>query len=571
MSQQPAPSSLSGSLPAAGPVPAIFFHPDQIEGAGKDLVGRRSAGTGFLNGWLAHAGGSEVRVVTDIPGHGRVLEDLLRERGEGRPIRATALQGGGDFSQAGCVFFPGPAYQGASWRRQRLGPQNCSLVGLTHTVSTRRIIEGFHALMSEPVEEWDAIICTSRAVRSVVARQFEAEADYFRQRFGATRVPQPQLPVIPLGVEAAAFAPRPGGREAMRASQGAPEEAVVVMTMGRLSVVEKANPVPLLLALQDVARGLDRPMHLWLTGWAGRPEEEALHREVAQLAPSVTVRVLDGRDPDIRRDVWAGADIFTLPSDSIQETFGLVPVEAMAAGLPVVMPDWDGFRDTVRHGETGILVPTRMAPPGMGATLARRFGDGSDAYLHHLTLVQGHVQIDVPAYARALGALARDAALRARMGAAGRRHVRDQLDWARIIPRYLDLARDLAERRAAAEPTTPPLRPGSPNPLEIDTFDLYADYPSAILTASTPLRPGREAGADYVALTDHLSGRDLYRRRLVTTEVALRILAEVTARPGTTVADLARQLGMEPSAVASAALSLAKADAIRLPEPTLRR
>ncbi|WP_176556135.1 glycosyltransferase [Rubellimicrobium rubrum] len=571
MSQRPAPSSLTGPAPFAGAVPAIFFHTDQIEGEGKDLVGRRSAGTGFLNGWLAHAGGAEIRALVETADHGRALEQLLRDRGEPRPLRVTALQGGGDFSAADCVFFPGPGYHGASWRRQRLGPQNCSLVGLTHTVSTRRIIEGLHALMSEPVEEWDAIICTSRAVQSVVARQFEMEADYFRQRFGARRVPQPQLPVIPLGIDAAAFVPRPGGREAIRQAQGVPEQAVVVMTMGRLSVVEKANPVPLLLALEEVARGLDRPVHLWLTGWASRPEEEALHREMAQLAPSVTVRLLDGRLPAIRRDVWAGADIFTLPSDSIQETFGLVPVEAMAAGLPVVMPDWDGFRDTVLHGETGFLVPTRMAPPGMGASLARRFGDRTDGYLHHLTLVQGHVQIDVPAYARALGALAGDATLRARMGAAGQWHVREHLDWSRVIPRYLDLARALAERRAGAVPTTPALRPGSPNPLEIDTFDLYAGYPSTTLSADTPLYPGREVGPEFLALIDHLSGRDLYRRHLVTIEVALRILAEVRAQPGLTVADLARRLGMERTAMGTASLSLAKSDALRLEEPPLRR
>ncbi|TNC74230.1 glycosyltransferase family 4 protein [Rubellimicrobium roseum] len=553
------------------PVPAIFFHPDMVEGAGKDLVGRRSAGTGFLNAWLAHSGAPEIRVVTDTPEHGQVLAQLLRDRGETRPLRATPLLGGGDFGDAGCVFFPAPSFQAAAWRRQRLGPERLSLVGLTHTVSTRRIIESLHALMSEPVEEWDAIICTSRAVRSVLARQFAAEAAYFRQRFGATRVPQPQLPVIPLGVDAAAFASRPGAREGFRAAQDAPPEAVVVMTMGRLSVVEKANPVPLMLALEEIARTFDRPLHLWLTGWASRPEEEALHREAAQLAPSVTVRLLDGRDPQVRRDAWAGADLFTLPSDSIQETFGLVPVEAMAAGLPVVMPDWDGFRDTVRHGETGFLVPTRMAPPGLGGQLARRFSDGTDAYLHHLTLVQAHVQIDVPAYARALGTLIRDPGLRARMGEAGRRHVAAHLDWSRIVPLYLDLARDLAERRRGATPTTPALAPGLPNPLEIDPFELYADYPSAALDGATPIHPGPQGGPGFLDINDRLSGRALYRRRVATPEMSLRVLRAVTKRPGLTVLDLARHLGLDPVTVASTVLVLAKADALRLPEPPLRR
>ena len=80
---------------------------------------------------------------------------------------------------------------------------------------------------------------------------------------------------------------RPGARQGFRAARGAPEDAVVVMTMGRLSVVEKANPVPLMLALEEVARDLGRPLLLWFTGWASRPEEAELHREAAQLAPFV--------------------------------------------------------------------------------------------------------------------------------------------------------------------------------------------------------------------------------------------------------------------------------------------
>jgi glycosyltransferase involved in cell wall biosynthesis len=549
---------------------AIFFHPDQVEGGGRDLVGRRSAGSSFLAGWLAHAGGAEIRAVTETAAHARALAAILAERGETRPLRATPLAGGGDWAEAGCVFFPAPGFQGAAWRRQRLGSTRCSLVGLTHTVSTRRIMEGFHHLHAEPVEAWDAIICTSRAVQGVVRRQFEAEAEFFRARFGAIRVPQPRLPVIPLGVDAAAFAPREGARERVRARLGAPEDAVVVMTMGRLSVVEKANPLALALALEEVAGTLGRPLHLWMAGWASRPEEEALHREAFAACPSVAARLVDGRDAELRRDIWAGADLFTLPSDSIQETFGLVPVEAMAAGLPVVMPDWDGFRDTVPHGLAGLLVPTRAAPPGMGRSLARRFADGTDGYLQHLALVQAHVQIDVPAYARALGALARDPALRARMGAAGRAHVGLRLDWRAVIPRYLDLAAELAEARRGAEPTTPALSAATPNPLEVDPFELYAGYASATLGPGTPLRPGPRSAPEDLERAHRVSGRDMVRRRPVPPDLAARVLAAVARRPGLTVADLARALGLDGAAVATAVLLLAKSDALRLPEPPLR-
>lgn len=548
------------------PRTAIYFHPDQVEGQGRDLVGRRAAGEGFLKAYLAHGCGDTIRVVCDSVEGAKALETKLQSLGETRPIRVTVLRGGGSFADAGCVFFPTPAYAKAAWARQRFGAEAVSLVGITHTMSTRRIIEGLHQQMSEPVEDWDAIICTSRAIQSVVSRHLEVEAAYFIRRFNATRVPRPRLPIIPLGIDAAGFAPLPGARERIRAAFGAAENAFVVLTVGRLSVVEKANPLPLFLALEDIARESGRQIHLWITGWASRPEEEALHREgAAEICPSVKVTLVDGRDEDVRRNIWAGADIFTLPADSIQETFGLVPIEAMAAGLPVVMPDWDGFRDTVLHGETGFLVPTRMAPPGVGQVIARRFADDTDGYLQYLTLVQGQVQIDVPAYRDALKRLMDDD-LRAKMGAQASAHVRERFDWRAVLPQYLALAEELAEARKGQETTTPLLHPGAPSPLEIDPFALYADYPTMPLLPDTPVLPGRPADAATIETYDRFSGRVLYKRRLMTTEDALAIHAEVTRTSGTTAAAIAQTLDRRLDFVLTAVMYLAKADFVRLPQ-----
>jgi hypothetical protein len=80
-----------------------------------------------------------------------------------------------------------------------------------------------------------------------------------------------------------------------------------------------------------------------------------------------------GREEAVRREIWSAADIFTHLVDNIQETFGQAPVEAMAAGLPVVVTDWVGFRDTVRHGVDGMLVRTTMASPGEGREASLRY------------------------------------------------------------------------------------------------------------------------------------------------------------------------------------------------------
>src|SRR3712207_4103619 len=130
------------------------------------------------------------------------------------------------------------------------------------------------------------------------------------------------------------------------------------------------------------------------------PPEEAIWREqAAALCPEVRLHVLDGRDETVRREIWSAADFFAALVDNIQETFGLAPVEAMAAELPVVATDWDGFRDTVRHGVDGFLVPTLMAPPGEGREASRLAATGYIAYGAWLTLAARQTAVDIRAAA----------------------------------------------------------------------------------------------------------------------------------------------------------------------------
>ena len=545
----------------SGP-PAIFFHPDAIEGDGKDLVGRRAAGQSFLRGFLAHMPGDTVRAVTEKPEDAGSFDKVARGLGETRPIAVRSLRGGQDFTEFGTVFFPAPGYLQAAWRREAFGARRCSLVGVTHTVSTRRVIENLHYLMLEPVAPWDAIICTSRAVQSVVQRQFELEAEYIRVRFGARQVPQPRLPVIPLGVHTDDFVQTNDDRARMRARFGAPNEAVVILTVGRHTSVEKANPAPLLIVLERIAQSLDRPLHLWMAGWANRDDETRLHEAAAaRLAPSVRVQLIDGREAETRRHIWAGADIFTLPVDNIQETFGLVPVEAMAAGLPVVMPDWNGFRDTILHGETGFLIPTRMPGPGheAGLRLARRFADGTDDYLRHLSLIQQQTQIDLPAYEKALRALIEDPDLRQRMGQAGRRHAGETFDWRAIIPRYSALADELAEQRAAAaDPAL--LR----SPIEVDPFDLYRHYPSQIADGDLIVEMAQTVSEADLDALDAVNGRALYRRRVLPNARMAQIAARLEALGPVTIATLAHDVNLPIDVTLAAVLFLAKYDMVIL-------
>ncbi|MFT6535531.1 MAG: hypothetical protein ACJAQU_000427, partial [Loktanella salsilacus] len=66
--------------------PAIFFHADAVEGEGKELVGRRSAGQSFLRGFLQHVPGDRVHALTQDAQAGKAFEKVARELGEERTL-----------------------------------------------------------------------------------------------------------------------------------------------------------------------------------------------------------------------------------------------------------------------------------------------------------------------------------------------------------------------------------------------------------------------------------------------------------------------------------------------------
>src|SRR5262249_14982508 len=212
------------------------------------------------------------------------------------------------------------------------------------------------------------------AVRDALDTMLEMWSKYLADRFAGKAPPRPQLPLIPLGVDQNAIeaqADRPHIRAKVRSEMGLGAHDVLVLWVGRLSFFEKAFPQPMLRTAEEAKRVTGAKVHFAMVGWfpTGAHGLRQYAEAARTYAPSVKVHIINGNDATAVGKMWAAADIFLSLVDNIQETFGITPVEAMAAGLPVVASDWDGYRFTIADGTTGFLVPTMGPPPGEGSLI----------------------------------------------------------------------------------------------------------------------------------------------------------------------------------------------------------
>lgn len=528
---------------------ALYYQQEAFDTRAPKLMGRQAAGEGFLTGFARHG---RVERLLGYARTRREFDEFRRQVGVGRECAWIAHGDAQGLAAAGTLFVYAPGLSGFAWQRSFAGAAEWSLVGLTHTISSDRVMDEFGAMLTAPVEAWDALVCTSAAVRTTVEGVIERYAAWLAERFSA---PAPrarlELPVIPLGVDCDALGKHAALRaEARRRLQLGPDE-VVFLFLGRLSFHAKAHPLPMYLALEAAAQRTGKRLVLLLCGYFFNDTiREQFLDGAKRFCPSVRLLQVEGRQPEARAAAWASADVFTSLSDNIQESFGLTPVEAMAAGLPVVVSDWDGYRDTVLEGETGFCLPTAMPEAGAGAELALQYLAGVDSYDAYIGKVSQCTAVDVAAAADAYVHLVQSPELRRRMGEAGRARARRVYDWSVIIPAYQALWSELASRRMAnAAPK------GRPFPLRGDPFEVFAAFPTRAIGAGTlveraaaePLREAERiaaSGMNNIALR-HLMGREELERLFAALPPGRRVaVAELEALyPATRRAVLLRTLG----------------------------
>ncbi|UUX48397.1 glycosyltransferase family 4 protein [Nisaea acidiphila] len=526
------------------PVCAIHYHPDAYRADRVGVKGRHSAGAGFLTSYFRHGRCERFVAMTPNERHGAEFVELAgaldpRNR-EVRHLRTLLSQPGA----AECLLVSGPNLEEFVWDRRARDQRAYSVCGVTHTLSSDRVIAALCNAPLLPIQPWDALICTSRVARDVVQRSIAQYGDYLERRLGVAPSVQMQLPIIPLGVDGARYAADPEARARLRNRIGASDGDLVVLFLGRFTFHAKAHPVPMYLAAEKAAERLpDRKVHLVMAGQAPNETIMQSYRETAELfTDAAAVHFVDGRDDALIHETWQGSDVFLSLSDNIQETFGLTPIEAMAAGLPAVVSDWDGYKDTVIEGETGFRIPTTAPAAGDGFELALMYQTGRDNYDRFVGRACMSSGCDPDAAADALVKLAEDPDLRCRMGMAGRKRAAEVYDWSVIVRAYEDLWLELRELRRTAEEVTP-RRPGeAASPFYPDPFDIFSCHPTSVLGPATIIKavPGAaETAADFLLRHNFVSfGADF----MLTGDELATLLAELERRGSLKLSELEEKL-----------------------------
>ncbi|MCL4308168.1 MAG: glycosyltransferase family 4 protein [Candidatus Thermoplasmatota archaeon] len=222
-----------------------------------------------------------------------------------------------------------------------------------------------------------------------------------------------RIRIIPNGISLVDFLPPRTRDPAVR--------PVTALYVGRIEPEQKG--------LEDLLRAMalissPDTLSLRVAGedWGGESRLRDLARDLG-IARRITW--IGTVSEEAKRAEYAEADLLVLPSRF--EPFGIVLLEAMAAGLPTVATRVGGIPEVVADGVTGRLVPPR----------------------------------DPTALAEALQALASDPSLRWRLGRSGQERAR-AFAWPVLLPRFLALFREVAEEyHLPSELQLPPRAPGT--------------------------------------------------------------------------------------------------------------
>ncbi|MGB5932880.1 MAG: glycosyltransferase [Anaerolineae bacterium] len=228
------------------------------------------------------------------------------------------------------------------------------------------VMQMFHTLghmknlvaRSDEERETETRLQAEREIMGLVDRLVAANPLEKRQMVKLYGADPKKIEVIPCGVDLSLF--RPVDISQAQERLGWPPDRQMVLFIGRIQPLKGIDILlkAIALATDDLP---DLCGHLGLTIIGGNPQA-TMDREMLRLTRlkkklgiSDLVTFLGARDQDTLLYYYSAAQVCVVPS--YYESFGMVALEAMACGAPVIASNVGGLTFTVKDGVTGYLVP----------------------------------------------------------------------------------------------------------------------------------------------------------------------------------------------------------------------
>jgi glycosyltransferase involved in cell wall biosynthesis len=254
-------------------------------------------------------------------------------------------------------------------------------IDVVHSNSLHTLYGWAAAAITRRPHVWHAreiVVQSSAALRleRVLARHFATKVVCMSQAI-ADQLDPANFEVVYETVDPTEFGPERAGR--FRARAGIPDDAPLVGAVGRIDTWKGFD---VLLEAFDAAKTRRPDLHLVVAGAPVTGKEQLATDLATRAAQLPDVHWLGPRTDT--PELFADIDLFVLPSTE-PEPYGIVVVEALASGAPVVVTDAGGAREIVAQApsRSGTSVPpgdaaaladalVRLAPPGTGADERRR-------------------------------------------------------------------------------------------------------------------------------------------------------------------------------------------------------
>ena len=448
---------------------------------GAGYNGLRQANGDFLRAVIRYSTFSELHLFlpgSDVSAFEKHLGPYLAEYGSDKTVQILPVHRLPDYLQTHhyTVFHCGDPYiSELASLREHHAKALFPITGRAHTLSDDLRLTRMRDLILSPVRSCDAVLCSSGAQKRVMKRLLSAASGSISDSLGVAVPYKGRVDLLPLGIEPEC--PRLEASEAL-AGLGLSSDSPVILCLGRLSPADKMDLHPLLFALNDLLEsGRIECFQLVIAGAGDAAGEyvKSLLGQAYELNLEDHIRFEFNVDDGRKAQLFQAADLFVSVADNIQESFGLAPLEAMKAGLPVVLSDWNGYRDLLEHEESGFLIKTVSSDTDR---LSRSAG-----LLHplHARLVEAQsTAVDIEELSDVLGRLISDSQLRDEVGKAARLRVLELFSWPVVMQGYQDLVKQLAAESARGK-----LRPG--RPVGVSLHHVFGHYASTQLTEETQL------------------------------------------------------------------------------------